>query len=149
MLALGLVLASCGGANPAVRDASGQVVEGGEVDAFDLRVGDCFINQNAGQFNSVPVVPCAELHFYELFHSFDVPGVEYPGADEVSAIASDTCADQFENFIGFSYGDSVWDVTAVTPTEDTWDDEGGREAICAVYPLNGIETTGTARGIAE
>lgn len=150
--ALGFAVASCSDAatqDDTTRDDGGEVVEGGEVGTLSLKVGDCLAEEAEGEIESVPVVPCSEPHDSELFHSFEIPGDDFPGVDEVQTIAVDTCTEEFESFIGVSYEDSVWDITAVYPTEETWDQIDDREIICGVFPISDEDTTGSARGIAE
>ena len=51
---------------------------GGNVDAFQMRVGDCFDDtaelgmDEAGEVSSLPGVPCADPHDNEVFAVFDV-----------------------------------------------------------------------------
>lgn len=152
VVGLGVVVASCGNAttqDETTRDESGDVVEGGDVGSLSLKVGDCLAAEAEGEIESVPVVPCSEPHDSELFHSFEVPGEEYPGEDEVRSITADTCIAEFENFIGLAYEDSAWDVTGIFPTEATWNQVDDREVICGVFRVDGEASTGSARGVAE
>lgn len=149
---LGLSIAACTDEaiqDETTRDDGGEVVEGGEVGSLSLKVGDCLAEEAEGEILSVPVVPCSEPHDSELFHSFDIPGDVFPGEDEVREIATDTCIAEFDAFIGMAYADSLWDITAVFPTESTWDDLDDREVICGVFPISDEDTAGSARGIAE
>ncbi len=152
VVAAGIVAAAC---TPAVeqdettRDESGEVIEGGEVGALSLKVGDCLAAEESGEVQSVPVVPCSEPHDSELFHSFDVTADEYPGLDQMGELAQSGCIEAFDDFIGFPYADSVWDVTSIYPTEDTWNELDDREVLCGVYPLSDEDTTGSARGVGE
>lgn len=146
-----LVSASCADAasqDDTTRDDDGQVVEGGEVGSAALKVGDCLEEEAVGEILSVPVVPCSEPHDSELFFSFEIPGDEFPGDAAIQTLVQERCTEEFDDFIGLAYEDSVWDISAVFPTEGAWD-QGDREVLCGVFPLSDEDTTGSARGIAE
>ena len=63
---IGLGFVAYNVATQADRDAAGTIVDGGNVDAFTIRIGDCFDNtgslgtDEAGEVSSLPGVPCAE-----------------------------------------------------------------------------------------
>ena len=148
-----LTFSACGEDDSAqdasTRDDAGEVVEGGEVGAFRLEVGDCLAAEAVGVVESVPVVPCAEPHASELFHSFLLADGDFPGDDAVIAQAEAGCVAEFDAFIGLAYAESVWDVTILYPTEASWIGTTDREVLCGVSPLSGEATTGSAQGIAE
>ena len=147
-----LALVSCGASvdqDETTRDDDGEVVEGGEVGAFRLKVGDCLAAEAVGEVESVPVVPCSEPHDSELFHSFMMPDGAYPGDAAVVEQAEMGCVGAFDAFIGLAYADSAWDITYVFPSEATWNGIGDREVLCGVFPLTDEDTTGSAKGIAE
>ena len=51
------------------RDSTGAIVSEGSVDAFQMRVGDCFDDGSAfasEEVNSVPGVPCSNPHDNEM-----------------------------------------------------------------------------------
>ena len=148
-----LMLPACSsndaGQDDSTRDDDGDVVEGGEVGAFRLSVGDCLAAEAVGDVESVPVVPCSEPHDSELFHSFQLADGEYPGNQSVIDQAQAGCIAEFDAFIGLAYAESVWDITAVYPTEASWNAVGDREVLCGVFPISDEDTTGSARGIAE
>ena len=45
--------------------------------------------------------------------------------------ADDACRTPFEEFVGTDYQSSIWYITSVTPSEETWA-EGDREIICTL-----------------
>ena len=149
-VSLALAISACGPVNDddSTRDETGAVVEGGDVSALRLNVGDCIAEPTEGEFETVPVVPCSEPHVSELFHSFDIDGDDYPGEEEVIALAEAGCIDEFADFIGTSYEESEWDVSFLYPVEETWNTLDDREVLCGVVTVSGDETTGSAEGVA-
>lgn len=140
-----LLVAACGGGDDeTVRDANGNVIEGGEVGVFSLNVGDCFLDLPVGEVSSIEAVPCADEHKYEIYHLFDV---DLPDFEEtaVSQAAQDGCYDAFESYMGVSYEESFYDFDGLQPTDGSWS-QGDREVVCLSTPYDGTTTTGTAKG---
>ena len=130
--------------------------EGEEVSDFDIEAGDCF-NANGGesadgeQLETVMVVDCEQPHVYEAYHVFDHEAgadAEYPGDDEILAYADEACQPEFEEFVDHDYQTSIWYITSVTPSAETWA-EGDREIVCTLGTENDDEVTGSAEGSAE
>ena len=138
-------------ATNADRDASGAIVDAGSVDAFTIRLGDCFDNtrslasDQAGEVSSLPGVPCAEPHDNEVYAVFDVNYSSFPGDNEMSELAFEQCLGRFERFVGNAYEDSVLDITALYPSSQSWSMHGDREVVCAVYDMNGDKLRGSAK----
>lgn len=130
------------------RDADSQeVVEGGNADVFAIAVGDCFTEVTETEINQLPVVPCGESHDYEVFHLFDMPDGDWPGAEAVDAAAEEGCLAAFEPFVGVSYEESVFIADSIDPSEQSWGD-GDREIICILSDPSG-PTEGSAEGTAR
>lgn len=123
------------------RDDSGVVVRSGTIDAFDIRIGDCYDDSEAAngeeavEISGVFVRPCAEPHDYEVFAVFDLELASYPGGDAVSEMAWDGCLAQFEPFVGRDYETSSLDIQWLSPTAESWSALNDREVVCAVYDL--------------
>lgn len=129
------------------RDASGALIEAGEVEALDLRVGDCFNGPGADGADTVltvMVVPCDELHEFEVYHAFDLADGAYPGTDTVQERWIAGCLDEFEGFVGVPFDESELDISGIFPTEETWNDLGDREVLCSVTAVSGEPRTGSA-----
>ena len=94
-------------------------------------------------------MPCSEPHDPELFHSFDLGGDVFPGDEATINLAREGCISEFDSFIGLAYAESVWDITAIYPTEQTWDAINDREVVCGVFPVSDEDTVGSVRGVAE
>jgi len=128
--------------------------EGEETSVFDLEIGDCF-SADGDAIETVLVVDCEQPHTYEAYFLFDHeagPDAEYPGYQEILEFADSECRPPFEEFVGKDYESSIWYITSVTPSAETWD-AGDREIICTIDQQDAdgevIEVTGSAEGAAE
>lgn len=146
MLLASVLLAGC--EPEATRDEAGSVVTDGAIDAFAMKVGDCFDDQMADQIVDVPGRPCSEPHDNEVYAIFDVVLNEYPGEDEMMRIAEEKCVARFEAFVGRDYPSSELYVMPLTPTAEGWARLNDREVICALFRGDGEKLTGTMRGAA-
>lgn len=127
---------------------------GEETSVFDLEAGDCF-SVDSDQFDTVVVVDCEQPHEYEAFHVFDHeagPDDPYPGDDALFEFADTECQPPFEEYVGHDYQTSIWFITSITPSEDTWAD-GDREIVCTLNQQDEddepITVTGSAEGSAR
>ena len=151
-----LTPSSATSAEPSV-EASASPTEAGEgvaTSVFELEVGDCF-SADSDEIESVLVVDCQQSHAYEAFFIFDHqagPDEEYPGDQEILEFADSECRPPFEEFVGTDYRTSIWYITAVTPSAETWA-AGDREIICTLDQPDAdgeaIEVIGSAEGTAE
>lgn len=134
------------------RDSTGAIVSGGDVDAFTMRVGDCFddtssiATQDGGEVTSLPGVPCAEPHDNEVYAVIDLNVASFPQGDEMSELAFESCRERFEPFVGLEYESSTLDILTLYPTEDSWKLQNDREVVCALYDMNASKLTGSAKG---
>ena len=139
-------------ATEADRDASGAIVEQGNLGAFTIRLGDCFDNtlafesDEAGEVSSLPGVPCSGPHDNEVYAVFDVDHAEFPGDEQMAEDAFGACYARFEAFVGIEYESSTLDIAALYPSTESWALQSDREVICAVYDMNGAKLTGSAEG---
>jgi hypothetical protein len=120
-------------------EASGSPAAGDLTSVFDLAPGDCFNVGDTSSVEEVELVPCAELHDYELYGALDHPAGSqdpFPGREEVESYAETECVDRFEPFVGRAYDDSELYILHLTPSEDTWAD-GDREVLCNLYLQDG------------
>lgn len=148
---IGLGVIAYNVATQADRDASGSIVDGGDIDAFTIRLGDCFNDVNglgteeAGEVSSLPGVPCTEPHDNEVYAVFDVSFDEFPGDEQMAETAFGQCLDRFAGFVGTDYESSMLDITAMYPSSQSWSLQDDREVICAVYDMNGGKLEGSAK----
>jgi hypothetical protein len=152
--AIGLGFVAYNVATDADRDASGMIVEEGNLGAFTIRLGDCFDNTSefasdeAGEVSSLPGVPCADPHDNEVYAVFNIDYTEFPGDEQMAEDAFNACHARFESFVGLEYESSTLDIAALYPSTESWSFQDDREVICAVYDMNGDKLTGSAQGSA-
>lgn len=130
------------------RDNAGMIVDGGSVDAFQIRVGDCFDDSSSLEdITSLPGVPCAEPHDNEAYAVFDVTVDSYPEGDEMGILAHEACLDRFDAFVGKDYESSSLDIFTMYPSTDSWK-QNDREVVCAIYDMEANKLVGSAKGLA-
>jgi hypothetical protein len=135
LAAIGLTISECSSAD---RNDSGDIVSSGEVQASDVRVGDCFNDLPAAgdTFSSVKAVPCNEAHQWQLFYrgtltlsSFSVEAARQETSDlckeAVDTLFNQMSAIKYDAFqnaeLGFFY-----------PTSDSWSSKNDRTLECLV-----------------
>ena len=155
LLALALTTTACGSDEPAAqRDEAGAVATEGSIDAFDVELGDCVQQPDADdadveEVESVEAVPCDQPHDGEVYSIFDLPDGDFPGDEEVGAAGEDRCVEDFGSFIGLSYDESVYDITSLFPTRESWESADDREYVCIAVAPKGETVTGSLEGAAE
>ncbi len=127
---------------------------GSETSVFELEPGDCF-SVGRDDLTAVVVVDCEAPHEYETFALLDHPaGADepYPGDAQMLEHADSACQPPFESFVGHDYQTSIWFITSLTPTDQTWAD-GDREIVCTLNQQDDhrepIAVTGSAEGAGE
>jgi hypothetical protein len=133
------------------RDETGAIVDGGDVSAFDIRLGDCFddagvFSEGDSEVSKVPAVPCAEPHDNEVYAVFDVSLTSFPEGDEMSNLAFDSCLERFQPFVGKDYESSSLDIATLYPSRESWDRQNDREVVCVVFDVNANKLTGSVKG---
>lgn len=131
------------------RDSSGAIVSEGNVDAFQMRVGDCFDDGSTfadEEVGSVPGVPCSKPHDNEVYAVFDVAMSSFPG-EQMGDLAQQACLERFEAFVGKDYDSSSLDVASLYPSRESWTRQNDREVICAVYDVAANKLTGSVKGL--
>ncbi len=127
-------------------------VGGEETSVFDLEVGDCF-SAGGDPVATVTVIDCEDAHIYEVFAVFDHEADDdqtYPGADAILEYADARCQPLFEDYVRTDYQTSIYWITSVTPSEETWDDGDDREIVCTLkLGEAGDETSGSAEGTGD
>ena len=136
------------------RDQAGVIIGEGEVDAFQMQIGDCFdlplsaqAEQEAGvEISEVAGTPCTDPHDNEVYAVFDLNLSSFPGQEQVSALAAEACLERFQAFVGREYETSVLGVHWVFPTSESFAERDDREVICFVYHVAGRKLIGSMRG---
>ncbi|OLT46452.1 septum formation family protein [Cellulosimicrobium sp. CUA-896] len=126
----------------------GEASEARDTEILELAVGDCVVTTDLPDtVFTVPVVPCAADHHAEVFAITDLPAGDYPGEDDVEALAEEFCFEAFESYVGLPYEESELYAWWFSPTEDNWT-WGDHSVQCIVEPLRGT-VTGTLEGAAR
>jgi len=133
------------------RDDTGAIVSEGSIDAFQMRVGDCFDDgstfaEDSPEVNDVPGIPCSSPHDNEVYAIFDVNATSFPGGDEMARMAFDSCKERFMAFVGRDYESSALDIATLYPTRDSWNSQNDHEVVCAVYDVEAKKLTGSMKG---
>ena len=130
------------------RDDSGAIVDAGSVDAFQMRVGDCFDDGSTfadQEVDSVPGVPCSNPHDNEVYAVYDVATASFPG-EEMAGMAHAGCEERFQEFVGKDYDSSSLDIATLYPSPESWQ-QNDREVVCAVYDVDAKKLTGSVKGL--
>jgi hypothetical protein len=129
------------------RDDGGAIVGEGNIDAFHMRVGDCFdASSTFGDgVSDVPGVPCSQPHDYETYALFDVSFDSYPSEESMGAMAYGSCLERFDSFVGLDYENSVLEIVTLFPTTESWKQDD-REIVCALYDMNNGKLLGSTQG---
>ena len=128
------------------RDDSGAIVGEGTLDAFQIRLGDCFDDPDvyADEFSTLPGVPCSEPHDNEAFAVFDLTLTSY-SEHEIAVVSETTCIERFEGYVGRDYDTSALDVVTMYPSPESWAQDD-REVVCALYDMSGAKLVGSVKG---
>lgn len=134
-------------ATAAERNDAGEITSAGAVDAFEVRVGDCFDDGAfaSSEVSEVPGVPCSEPHDNEVYATFDISG-DWPGDERIEELSYEGCYDRFAAAIGKSYEESVIDYTTIYPSQGSWKQLDDREVVCVAYHMELEKLTGSIIG---
>lgn len=123
---------------------------GVETSVFDLEVGDCF-SVESDELVTVAVVDCEQLHEYEAFALVDHEAGEadpHPGDEAMLEYGDTACRAPFGEYVGREYQASIWYITSLYPSEQTWAG-GDREIVCTLYQRDANSEPITVAGSAE
>ncbi len=150
LVAVGLGYGFFTSLDDANRDASGEIVSGGDLDVMTVQPGDCF-NDPSDEEDVVfqlEAIPCSQPHDNEVFAVESVAGLfgsDYPGRQTLEEHAYEVCSGRaFDSYVGTPYLDSSLEVFTLTPTDDSWS-EGDRDVVCVLYRLDFTKLTEPAR----
>jgi hypothetical protein len=125
------------------------LVFGNDDAAANFEPGECTNDSLRGEVTEIETVDCDEEHEVEAFGSFDLEGDELPDDDEIAEEANDECLDQFEEYVGIEYAESIYIADYLPPTEDAFDD-GLRTVVCIINgSTEGDDLEGSAEGTEE
>ena len=120
----------------------------------DLVVGECINEPDEEIITDIKTVDCNELHDYEVYEVIQVPygtTAAYPGDENLFWEVLEMCVGHFDSFVGLDYADSIYDVNAIYPTRESWEEQDDREATCLIsqYSSSGdiLQVSGSLRGV--
>jgi len=155
-VALSLALSGCSAINDILGSGSGdadrveetgQVTESANIDVFSVKLGDCMADTGSGTLTDANVLPCDEPHDLEVFYEIKMDDGDF--SEEAIDTASQECiGDAYTTFVGVAYADSALDVTTLTPTKDSWEQNNDRVVQCLIVDPAG-QTTGSLQGAAR
>ena len=122
----GVAVFGIGSIDNTTRNEQGAIIEAGELGAFVTQVGDCFFElpQNTQGVSTVPGVPCAEAHHWQVVHKENISLAEF-SAENVDTLAQQLCDAAFQTIASslsyekqLEYQDAM--LTELRPTEGSW-----------------------------
>jgi hypothetical protein len=142
----GVAVFGIGSIDNTTRNDQGEIVESGELGAFVTQVGDCFFElpQNSEGVSTVPGVPCADAHHWQVVHKENISLTEFSNSN-VSTLAEQLCDNALKVIASnLSYDKQLEYQNAATtglqPTEGSWV-KGDRMVDCLVGSDNEIYYT--------
>ena len=123
----GVAVFGIGSIDNTTRNEQGAIIEAGELGAFVTQVGDCFfeIPQNTQGVSTVPGVPCADAHHWQVVHKENISLAEF-SAENVDTLAQQLCDNALQTIVSslsydkkLEYQNSL--VTELRPTEGSWE----------------------------
>lgn len=105
------------------------------VAVVDLEVGQCFLNPESTDQTEVSETACDEPHDAEVFATFDLDfdrDADFPGAAQVQTAGQEGCQARFADYVGQPYEESPYFLSALVPTQRTWNGRNDREVVCAL-----------------
>ena len=130
--------------------------EGRTIHSTDLQVGDCFsFNNNDSEtqvgdveVGDVEVVDCSAPHLYEVYSNYQIPQSTFPDNSTMKSEQYTACHDTFETYVGTPHDQSQYGASALTPSEDSWD-QGDHAITCILMAKDGSQITGSLKGAAK
>ena len=140
LIIIGAVVNECTSAD---RNSDGEITTKGELDAFETRVGDCFLelpsefgSEETVEFDTLDAIPCSEEHRWQVVHKGYLSGLtEYSESliqQESSKICDEAYKSIFLSMSDFKYEEYKNAQTmSFFPTPKSWDN-GDRTVDCLV-----------------
>lgn len=112
-----------------------------------LQVGDCTgpVDLTGASISSLPSVPCARAHSYEVHARIPIVSEAYPGADALGEDAKTQCSPSFVDYVGVEPQYSRYASAYLVPDETAWAVPENRVITCLVGSSDG-ELVGSAKG---
>jgi hypothetical protein len=115
------------------------------VQANDLKVGDCFVIPTETTVKTVETHPCTESHNAEVVFVGEYSGDTYPISISLESYVSDNCVPASAAYVGRSLDDEpALYIGYFAPTRDSWDN-GDRSITCYAAREDEAMTTESLR----
>ncbi|WP_194926475.1 septum formation family protein [Catenulispora pinisilvae] len=116
------------------RDAGGSISKSGNVDAIQLRAGDCYEKPSdlTVAFSSIKAVPCTQPHDSQAFFSFTYPGATsvLPGDDDMKTNAEPRCEAAAKTAVDATKVPDNANLMLMFADDSTWS-KGHHDILCA------------------
>ena len=133
------------------RDASGEVVESGDVGVYVLQIGDCLlypssVDISGGELpDQLKAVPCTELHNLEVISSHTLADGPYPSDAKLLELEQTFCWDDYDSYTKTKLASPPHLVQLIYPVETSWAN-GDREITCTFGMPNNEKLGASIRG---
>ena len=128
------------------RDNQGNISEAGEVNAFEIMVGDCLAKLEDENFTTTTGIPCTEPHAGEMFASTNLPQLIVYESEEYNNFILDFCDTNLIAYAGISANLNEFTYSYLGPTVEGFN-QGDRDVDCVVQRADGMLTTGSIKNI--
>ena len=123
--------------------------KGRTIHSTELQVGDCYnYDDSETQVSNVEVVDCSAPHQYEVYSNYQITQSTFPDESTMKSEQYAACHDTFETYVGVPYDQSQYDVTMLTPTENSWA-QGDHAITCSLAAKDDSLITGSLKGAAK
>jgi hypothetical protein len=129
----------------AERNEAGEVVEEGELDLFEARVGDCFDDDEEEMVETLWMIPCRDAHTAEVYAVPVLTG-PYPGDSALERTAEQLCENEFGPYVGTDPDASSLDFGFYYPDRATWSGSSDRHVVCILADAGGDDLYGSVKG---
>lgn len=125
------------------RDATGSLVESGQLGVTALRTGDCLTYDGlAEEVVGFNVVPCTEEHRAQVFATGSLPPGAWPGDDKLVSMVERRCGEAIAAKDAAGVDLSSYDLVTLRPVASGW--VGDRGYTCLIVSPSGGSLTGDA-----
>jgi hypothetical protein len=130
--------------NDAGRDASGSISKKGDLDAFSIKVNDCYEKPTDALtgFSSVKAIPCDQPHNAQVYFSFTYPNATStaPTDDQLKSTVDPQCTTAAGTKVDQAKAPQNAMMNYLIPDDTAWG-QGHHEILCVIE--NDTDFTGT------
>lgn len=127
------------------RNDNGEIVEAGGLGAFAVQMGDCVQMPNDDFIQSFEAVPCSTPHDAQAYAEVEMLLTGDYDEPAIATEADRICLNEFEKFTGESYSSSAYYYTYLYPSEQSYDQQDDRSALCFISGAPGEKLTSDLR----